>query len=52
MEALVTAAGGCVTDARGQPLNYRAEGMELEHGLLASNQTLHRALLARLAATS
>jgi 3'(2'), 5'-bisphosphate nucleotidase len=50
LEALVTAAGGRVSDARGQPLNYRAEGMELEHGLLASNQSLHRALLARLRA--
>jgi len=51
MEALVTAAGGCVTDARGLPLNYRGPVMELEHGLLASNQQLHRALLARLTAT-
>jgi 3'(2'), 5'-bisphosphate nucleotidase len=51
LEALVTAAGGCVTDARGQALDYRAEGMELEHGLLASNQGLHRALLARITAT-
>jgi 3'(2'), 5'-bisphosphate nucleotidase len=48
MEALVNAAGGRVTDARGQALNYRAEGMELEHGLLASNPGLHAALLARL----
>jgi 3'(2'), 5'-bisphosphate nucleotidase len=51
LEALVTAAGGRVSDARGQALNYRAQGMELEHGLLASNLSLHRALLARLSAT-
>jgi len=51
LEALVNAAGGRVTDARGLPLNYRSEGMELEHGLLVSNQSLHGALLARLTAT-
>ncbi|MEO8179941.1 MAG: inositol monophosphatase family protein, partial [Deltaproteobacteria bacterium] len=51
LEALVNAAGGRVTDARGLPLNYRSEGMDLEHGLLVSNQSLHGALLARLTAT-
>ncbi|HEU4577028.1 MAG TPA: 3'(2'),5'-bisphosphate nucleotidase CysQ [Polyangiaceae bacterium] len=49
MEALVIAAGGCVSDARGEPLDYRAESMEIEHGLLAANPGLHRALLDRLA---
>jgi 3'(2'), 5'-bisphosphate nucleotidase len=51
MEALVNAAGGCVTDARGLPLDYRALGMDLEHGLLAANPLLHRALIARLSAS-
>lgn len=50
IEALVVAAGGRVSDARGQPLDYRAPSMELEHGLLVSNPSLHRALLARLSA--
>jgi 3'(2'), 5'-bisphosphate nucleotidase len=49
MEALVSAAGGCVSDARGQALDYRAESMEIEHGILAANPGLHRALLERLA---
>jgi 3'(2'), 5'-bisphosphate nucleotidase len=50
MEALVSAAGGHVTDARGRRLDYRAPDMELHHGLLAANLGLHRALLSRMAA--
>jgi 3'(2'), 5'-bisphosphate nucleotidase len=48
MDALVTAAGGRVTDARGKPLDYRSAELELEHGLMVANPTLHRALLAKL----
>ena len=48
MHALVTAAGGRVTDARGEPLDYRSAELELEHGLLASNPTLHRALIEKI----
>ena len=48
MEALVNAAGGRVSDARGRPLQYRAEGMELEHGLVVANPELHQALISRL----
>jgi 3'(2'), 5'-bisphosphate nucleotidase len=47
MDALVTAAGGRVTDARGQALDYRSADLELEHGLLASNPAFHQALLAK-----
>jgi 3'(2'), 5'-bisphosphate nucleotidase len=50
LEAVVHAAGGCVTDARGLPLDYRALGMDLEHGLLVANPPLHRAMVARLGA--
>jgi 3'(2'), 5'-bisphosphate nucleotidase len=48
MEALVQGAGGSVSDVRGRALDYRAPGMELEHGLLVANPVLHAALLARL----
>jgi 3'(2'), 5'-bisphosphate nucleotidase len=48
MDALVTAAGGRVTDARGERLDYRSARLEIEHGLLASNPTLHRALLTKI----
>jgi 3'(2'), 5'-bisphosphate nucleotidase len=48
MEAVVTAAGGRVSDVRGRALDYRALGMELEHGLLVANPELHAALLSRL----
>jgi 3'(2'), 5'-bisphosphate nucleotidase len=50
MEALVKAAGGVVSDARGQPLDYRSVGLELMHGVLATNPVLQRALLDKLQA--
>lgn len=48
MEAIVQAAGGSVSDVRGRALDYRGASMELEHGLLVANPTLHAALLACL----
>lgn len=45
LEGLVHAAGGRVSDVRGQALDYRAREMELEHGLLVANPALHAALL-------
>ncbi|HKO94778.1 MAG TPA: 3'(2'),5'-bisphosphate nucleotidase CysQ [Polyangiaceae bacterium] len=48
LEALVVAAGGAVTDAYGHALQYRAEGLELEHGLLVTNPGLQRVLLPLL----
>lgn len=48
VDALVSAAGGRVTDARGRPLSYRSDSIELDNGLLAANAALHDALLARL----
>lgn len=49
MDAIVHAAGGRVTDARGRALDYRSAELDLEHGLLASNPVLHAALQARIA---
>lgn len=48
MDALVSAAGGQVSDTLGRPLNYRSEALDLKDGLLAANPELHRALLGRL----
>jgi len=49
-EALVLAAGGTVTDAWGDPMDYRAANLSNERGLVASNGRVHAALLERLAA--
>jgi 3'(2'), 5'-bisphosphate nucleotidase len=48
MDALVSAAGGMITDLRGKPLDYRSGELELAHGLLAANPTLHEAMRQRL----
>jgi 3'(2'), 5'-bisphosphate nucleotidase len=48
MDALVTAAGGLVSDARGRPLDYRSAELELRDGILASNPQLHQAILSRM----
>jgi 3'(2'), 5'-bisphosphate nucleotidase len=48
MDAIVSAAGGRVSDLRGAPLGYRSGELDLSHGLLAANPTLHAALLGRL----
>lgn len=47
-DALVTAAGGKYTDAAGLPFDYRSEDLGNSSGVLASNQLLHDALLAKL----
>ena len=47
-DALVSAAGGRVSDLRGRPFDYRSEELELSHGLLAANPALHAALRERL----
>jgi 3'(2'), 5'-bisphosphate nucleotidase len=49
-EALVIAAGGTVTDAYGDRIDYRAPSLGNERGLLASNGRVHDALLERLRA--
>ena len=49
MDALVSAAGGRVTDLAGQFVDYRAPQLELSRGVLACNPTLHATLAARFA---
>jgi 3'(2'), 5'-bisphosphate nucleotidase len=48
-DALVTAAGGVLTDAHGERIDYRAESLRNDRGLLASNGHVHEALLRGLA---
>lgn len=48
-DALVSAAGGRVTDAYGQPVDYRAQSLTNDTGVVASNGILHDALLETLA---
>jgi 3'(2'), 5'-bisphosphate nucleotidase len=49
VDALVTAAGGRVSDVTGAPIDYRARSLACERGLLASNGLTHDAILARMA---
>lgn len=48
-EALVVAAGGRVTDAFGNSIDYRAESLSNDRGIVATNGVLHDALLTRIA---
>jgi 3'(2'), 5'-bisphosphate nucleotidase len=43
-EALITAAGGRVTDAYGEPLDYRGAGLSNDRGLVATNGRNHDAI--------
>jgi 3'(2'), 5'-bisphosphate nucleotidase len=49
IDALVTAAGGRVSDLTGEPIDYRAPGLANERGLIVSNGRTHAAIVARLA---
>lgn len=49
IDTLVTGAGGCVTDTTGAPIDYRADTLVNERGLVISNGLLHEAILAKLA---
>jgi 3'(2'), 5'-bisphosphate nucleotidase len=51
LDALVTAAGGRVTDATGASIDYRAAKLVNDTGLVVSNRPLHQLLLDRLAAS-
>lgn len=51
-DAIVSAAGGIYTDARGNTVNYRSLDLENSTGVLAANPMLHREALARLWPTS
>jgi 3'(2'), 5'-bisphosphate nucleotidase len=48
-QAIIEAAGGRMTDAHGDPIDYRSESLVNETGILASNAALHPLLLERLA---
>ncbi len=47
-EAILRAAGGIMTDCRGEPLRYNKPTTETPYGLLASNGPLHPALVEAL----
>jgi 3'(2'), 5'-bisphosphate nucleotidase len=49
VEALVTAAGGQVSDVTGAPIDYRGKSLVCARGLVASNGLTHDAILARMA---
>jgi 3'(2'), 5'-bisphosphate nucleotidase len=49
-EALIVAAGGRVTDAYGEPIDYRGVGLSNDRGLIASNGRIHDAVLRKLEA--
>jgi len=48
-DALVTAAGGKLTDTYGDPIDYRAASLSNDRGLLASNGYVHEALVEAFA---
>lgn len=47
-EAILSAAGGKMTDVHGNPLRYDRKDTQLRHGLVASNGTIHDAVIERL----
>jgi 3'-phosphoadenosine 5'-phosphosulfate (PAPS) 3'-phosphatase len=46
--ALVTAAGGRVSDVTGAPIDYRASILANERGLVVSSGLVHEAIVTRL----
>lgn len=52
LDALVTAAGGRVSDTLGRPIDYRGSSLVNDYGLVVSNGALHEPLISRLATTS
>jgi len=48
-DALVTAAGGKLTDSRGELFDYRSERLDNDRGVVASNGLLHDAIIEKLA---
>jgi len=49
-DALVTAAGGTLTNANGEPFDYRAPELDNDRGIVATNGLLHDAIIERLLA--
>ena len=52
LDALVTAAGGRVSDILGRPIDYRGPSLVNDCGLLVSNGALHDKLISRLSSTA
>ena len=46
----MAAAGGKLTNAWGEAFDYRTESLDNDRGILASNGSLHDAIVAQLAA--
>ena len=49
-DALVSAAGGMLTNARGELIDYRSECLDNDRGVVASNGACHAAIIEKLAA--
>jgi 3'(2'), 5'-bisphosphate nucleotidase len=47
-DALVRAAGGELTDAHGEPIDYKSEDIENSRGMVGTNGRLHRAIVEAL----
>jgi len=48
-DALITAAGGKLTDSRGDLFDYRSEKLDNDRGVVASNGLFHDAIIEKLA---
>jgi len=49
-DALISAAGGKLTNSRGELFDYRSPQLDNDRGIVASNGLLHEAILEKLAA--
>jgi len=47
-DALISAAGGKLTDSRGQLIEYRSERLDNDRGVVATNGLLHDAIVEKL----
>jgi 3'(2'), 5'-bisphosphate nucleotidase len=47
-DALITAAGGKLTDSRGDPFDYRSEKLDNDRGVVASNGLFHDSIIEKL----
>jgi 3'(2'), 5'-bisphosphate nucleotidase len=48
IDALVTAAGGRLSDLKGEPIDYRGATLVNERGLVVTNGRVHEAIIARI----
>lgn len=49
-DALISAAGGKLTDSRGELIDYRSERLDNDRGVVASNGRIHDTIIEKLAA--